>query len=375
MDLQPQQNAGSVNTYARLFAFLSLVFVVASCKDHENPFAHSKYLQVNLVSDVNIGVKVDPALTNAWGIAISPNGFFWVSAAKSGTSTIYDKDGNTKLAPVTIPTHGNPTSGGSPTGQVYNSAADDDFWVPGTTERSRFIFAGEDGIISAWTGGPAAKIVVDRSAHDAVYKGLTLGQVNGAYFLYAANFKGRKIDVFYNQGFQLVTDKPFEDASIPADYGPFNIQNIDGWLYVTYAKLKGPDNEDDEAGPGNGFVNIFHPNGTLIKRFVTGGKLNSPWGITKAPESFGQFKGAILIGNFGDGLIHAYDKDGHCLGTLKDKNHKNIWIEGLWALVFPEKTLTPEDQSHLYFTAGPNEEENGLFGFIELMNDKKEGGY
>ncbi|GAB3876035.1 hypothetical protein GCM10028824_32970 [Hymenobacter segetis] len=187
---------------------------------------------------------------------------------------------------------------------------------------------------------------------------------NGANFLYVANFKGRTIDVF-DKNFAPVTDKPFADPTIPAGFGPFNIQALEGKLYVAYAKLKAPDNEDDEAGPGNGYVDVFTPAGILEKRLVTGGALNSPWGLVRAPASFGEFNNALLVGNFGDELIHAYDEQGQLLGTLKDQQQQPIHIDGLWTLVFPTTGLSAEDQQHLYFTAGPQGETHGLFGYLK----------
>ena len=203
-----------------------------------------------------------------------------------------------------------------------------------------------------WGSGSALK-VADQSASHAVYKGLAMGSVGADTFLYATNFHVGKIDVF-DKNFNLVTDKPFWDPTIPAGYAPFNIRNIGGWLYVTYAKQKAPDNMDDEKGPGNGYINIFNTKGEWIKRFASRGALNSPWGIVKSAPGFG-LGNSILVGNFGDGRIHAYEPDGELIGALRKENGNPIEIDGLWAL---ENNIPGTDPKQLYFTAGPAEEEH-----------------
>jgi len=203
--------------------------------------------------------------------------------------------------------------------------------------------------------------VADHSELGAVYKGLAMATDGNADFLYAANFKGKKIDVL-NGEFQYITTKPFTDPNMPDGFGPFNIQNIGGMLYVTYAKLKGPDNEDDDAAPGNGYVDIFKPDGTLVKRFASQGPLNSPWGITHAPAGFAGDTETILVGNFGDGRINVFDLSGNYKGQLAS-NGKALGIEGLWALDFLKANATAADP--LYFTAGPGGEKHGIFGSLK----------
>jgi uncharacterized protein (TIGR03118 family) len=185
-----------------------------------------------------------------------------------------------------------------------------------------------------------------------------------ANFLYLTNFKGGKIDVF-NREFNYVTNKPFWDPNIPAGFAPFNIQNIGGKLYVTYAKQKEPDHMDDQAGPGNGYVDIFNPDGTFVKRFASKGELNSPWGIALAPPGFAGQSQTILIGNFGNGRINVFDMQGNHLGALKVQG-QNIVIDGLWAIDFLKNNLpggSPTDP--LYFTSGPDGESHGLFGYLQ----------
>jgi uncharacterized protein (TIGR03118 family) len=185
----------------------------------------------------------------------------------------------------------------------------------------------------------------------------------GSNFIYVTDFHNAKIDVFDNN-FTFVTTKPFVDPGIPAGFAPFNIVNIGGQLFVTYAKQLAPDNHDDQAGPGNGYVDIYTPGGLLVKRFVTQGMLNSPWGIAQAPAGFGQVANAILIGNFADGNINVYDVNGTYKGKLMHGGTA-ISIPGLWAITFDN--IAPADPNQLYFTAGPNSEAHGLFGYLKKM--------
>ncbi len=346
----------------KIFLFLCMFVVVLNgCKKHDMPpISFDGYHQTNLVSDVDGygAARIDPSLVNPWGISFSATSPLWISANHSSASLIYDKDGNTVIPPVTIQ-----GGSGAPTGQVFNGTTG--FVISGTGKPARFIFCGEDGTITAWNGGAAAILVADRSHNNAVYKGMAFGNDGKANFLYVANFKGSMVDVF-DSNFNYVTDKPFHDASIPADYGPFNIRNINGKLYVTYAKHKAPDNMDDQKGPGNGYVDVFNMNGKLLKRFASGGSLNSPWGIVNAAPGFTP-SDAILIGNFGDGHINVFDEDGRFIGSLKDQWGKDIQIEGLWAI---ENNIHNADPSFIYFTAGPAEESHGLFGYLSKVQTK-----
>ena len=353
-----------------LIGIFGLCLIVNSgCHDDDNgnsdvtPASTSTgYQEVRLVADTaGYGAgRIDTNLRNAWGIAIGPTGNLWIAANGKNVAVVYDRNGATQRVPIVIATS-NSAESASPTGLVYNATSD--FVIPATGEVSKFIFAGEDGTLFAWSSGDSAKKVADRSASGAVYKAVTIANEGAANFLYVANFKGSKIDVF-DQNFNYVTNKPFSDPTIPAGFAPFNIENINGKLYVTYAKQKGPDNEDDEAGLGNGYVNIFNTNGTLVKRFASAGLLNSPWGIAKAPSGFGQFKNSILIGNFGNGRINAFDSTGVFLGQLED-NGTTIVVEGLWAITFPKNNIPAGNQNQFFFTAGPNDEEDGIFGYIQ----------
>jgi uncharacterized protein (TIGR03118 family) len=359
---------------AYLAGLLILTFFNSCKKSHQAAAPQSNFAQTNLVADATSfgAANIDTSLRNAWGITATPTGIVWISSNHGSSSPVYDKTGKTIRPPVTIPSV-DPNLPGAPTGIVFNGSTD--------FGGNKFIFSGEDGIITAWASGNSAVKVADRSQFDAVYKGLAMAADGGANFLYAANFKGGKIDVFDNH-FNYVTTKPFLDASIPAGFGPFNIQNIGGMLYVTYAKLKAPDNMDDQAGAGNGYVDIFKPDGTLVKRFASQGTLNSPWGITHAPAGFADNAETILVGNFGDGRINIFDMSGNYKGQLQN-NGQVISIDGLWALDFlNSSTAGPISTDPLYFTAGPGGESHGLFGYLQqtvtvnyTQNQNNYGGY
>jgi uncharacterized protein (TIGR03118 family) len=326
------------------------------------------FVVTNLVSDVHKyhPQTVDPNLVNAWGMAFGPTGGIWVSAADKGLSTIYDKNGNILRPPVSIP-FGKDPNGGAPTGQVFNSTGT--FIIPGTREVSKFIFATENGTIAAWASGNSAVTVADRSSSGVVYKGLAMGIYNDRWYLFATDFFHGRVDI-YDQNFINVNEKygSFRDDEMPAGYAPFNIRAIGNILVVTYAKQLAPDNEDDEAGPGNGYVNLFRTDGALIKRLASRGTLNSPWGIEVTQNGFTASTDLrapnLLIGNFGDGRINVFDLSGNFLGQLY--NHgKAVEIEGLWALSFPpDLPAYGVVRNRLYFTAGPDDESHGIFGYI-----------
>jgi len=314
-------------------------------------------------------------------LTFTPNGIAWVNSQSGHVSEVYSAEGVTLRPPVNIPSPTGPT-GGSPTGVVFNPS--NTIFKLSNGSSARFLFVGDDGILSGWNpaAGNSALLIQNNSATSS-YTGLTIG-VNGTdTLLYAANLKTKKIDAF-NGSFGSVS-LPFHDPFIPSNFAPFNVQNIGGMLYVTYAKL-GPDGED-MAGPGNGFVDVYQTNGSFVRRLVTHGHLNSPWGITMAPNGFitkadveddndkddhhdgdhdkgkGFSENVILIGNLGDGRINAYTDRGKFLGALRS-NGKPLVIEGLWALMFPPATATSVDPNRLYFTAGPSDETDGLFGYL-----------
>jgi uncharacterized protein (TIGR03118 family) len=353
---------GTTSLMHRSAAVAALVITFVACSSDNSPTTpvlSTSYEETKLVADdASLGATtVDANLVNPWGIAFSSGGTLWVSDNGTSVSTLYDGTGAKLSLVVGIPqADGSP--GGKPTGQVFNPTTD--FLINGGN-KALFIFAGEDGTISAWNqaSGTNAQIVADRTANSAVYKGLAMASNGGANFLYATNFKGNAVDMF-DKDFAYVSS--FTDTSIPSGYGPFGIHTINGLLYVTFAKLRAPDNEDDEPGAGNGYVDIFNPDGTLVKRFVSNGRLNSPWAVVAAPTDFGSAGGDILIGNFGDGLIGAYDAtSGAFRGFLHDSNNASLVIEGLWDLQFG---VGSAPATNLYFTAGPNDETHGLLGTL-----------
>jgi uncharacterized protein (TIGR03118 family) len=353
------------NIYDNAFlASLLVLICFYSCKKNNQNVNVYNIVQTNLVADTaGFGAAIiDTNLLNAWGIAVNPMGIVWISSNHKAVSTVYNKSGQTLMPAVTIPSVAS-NQPGAPSGIVFNGSTN--------FGGNKFIFAGEDGVITAWASGAAAAVeVADMSSSNAVYKGLTIATDGAANFLYVANFKGGKIDVFDNT-FTYITSKPFLDNTIPAGFGPFNIQNIGGMLYVTYAKLKAPDDMDDQAGSGNGYVDIFRPDGTLVKRFASQGALNSPWGITHAPAGFTDSTATILVGNFGDGRINIFDSLGNYKGQLQHSGQV-IRIDGLWAIDFLK--TTPSSTDSLYFTAGPGGESHGLFGYLQKFT-KTIGGY
>jgi uncharacterized protein (TIGR03118 family) len=347
-------------------AGLLVITGFSSCDKDEDkpptPASLQSFTVTNLVaSDASFtGARVDPHLINAWGIAFSATGTAWISSPGDHTSVIYNgSTGAQVLAPVTTPTHGAAT-GGIPTGQIFNGSTGFKLL---NGNPARFIFAGIDGIISGWNGGAAAIGMVDRNG-TAVYTGLAIGAVATDTFLYAANFMSGKIDVF-DKNYALQTST-FVDPSLPSGYLAFNVQNIGGMLYVTYAQPD-PVTHTEKKGAGLGIVNVFNTNGNFVKRLVTSGELNAPWGVAQAPAAW--LTGAatstvILIGNFGDGHINAYDgSTGDWLGTLQSGG-TIITIDGLWALSFAPATATTISGDQLFFTAGPAGATKGLFGYV-----------
>jgi uncharacterized protein (TIGR03118 family) len=318
------------------------------------------YLQHNLVSDIpGMADHTDTNLVNPWGISFSSSSPFWISDNHSGLSTLYNSSGTPQALIVTIPPPTNGTPPAAPTGTIFNNTSG---FVVGTNGPTRFIFATEDGTISGWNGGGAAVLKVDNSAAGTVYKGLAAGSAAGSNYLYATDFHNGKVDVF-DSNYKPALAGSFADSTIPTGFAPFGIQNIKGQLYVTYA-MQDDQKHDDQKGPGNGFVNVFDTSGRLLHRFASQGVLNSPWGIAQAPVGFGAFAGTILVGNFGDGRINAFNEaDGTWVGTINNTNGTAFSVDGLWAIVFGNGG-NGGDTNTLYFTAGPNGEADGLFGSL-----------
>jgi uncharacterized protein (TIGR03118 family) len=323
------------------------------------------YFQQNLISDLpGVADRIDPNLVNPWGIAYGPTTPFWIAAAGTGVSSVYDGNGVQTRTPVAIPGPAGSKLAGAPTGVVFNATTD--FAVaPG--QPARYIFATEDGTIAGWNSGAAAVTKVDLSALGTVYKGLALGSSGGKNYLYAANFSAGRVDVFDANFVPVALAGTFTDPNLPASFAPFNVQNVGGKLYVTYA-LPDAARHDDVSGPGNGYVSVFDTSGQLLQRLVSQGPLNSPWGVVLAPAGFGGFGGALLVGNFGDGRINAFNPaTGAWLGAVQDGSGKALSIDGLWGLAFGNGNKAG-DTHILYFTAGiagsGAVEDHGLFGSI-----------
>jgi uncharacterized protein (TIGR03118 family) len=326
------------------------------------------FVQSNLESNVpEAAVFPDANLTNAWGLAFAPGGAFWVNANHSGTSNLFRGDGSLVSLVVTVPAPPNAPLGtiSSPTGILSNPTTA--FFVPGSQLAAAFIFSTEDGTVSAWNpkvDATHAVIAVDNSSSGAVYKGLAFGSNVAGNHIYATNFSAGTVDVFDSNFAPVTTDGKFSDPHIRAGFAPFGIQNIDGDLWVTYAK-QDAEKMDDVGGPGNGFVDVFDTDGHLLRRFAEHGVLNSPWGLARAPYGFGQFSGDILIGNQQDGRINAFDAHGNFAGALRRPSGEPIKIDKLWALQFGGGANSNPEM--LFFTAGPNDENNGLFGVINAV--------
>ena len=314
-----------------------------------------------LTSDIPaVGSNNDTHLVNPWGMSISPTGPWWISDNGTGLSTLYNGSGVAQSLVVTIPS-GTGSGTGTPSGTVYNGTGD--FKINGTP--AAFLFCTEDGTISGWNGGSAASIAVNNNTLGSVYKGIAEGSVSGANYLYVANFNAGTVEV-YDRNFTIRSFGPnsFVDSTIPTGYAPFNVQPIgSNLLVVTYAKQDAA-KHDDVAGPGNGYVDVFDNQGNLQFRLAHTIYLNSPWGVAVAPQSFSGFGGDLLIGNFGSGLITAYNAStGAWLGNMFNTNDLPVQIDGLWGLTFgngggggPATTL--------FFTAGSFGENHGIFGSI-----------
>lgn len=321
------------------------------------------FTQINLVTDdpaVNPALLTDPSLKNAWGIAFGPNTPFWVSDNATGLSTLY----NVNASQGTVTKVGLSASipgDGSVTGQVFNGNAN-------AFNGNRFLFVNEDGTISGWrsalgTTGTVPAETLQTGSTANIYKGVTEAQVNGNSYLYAANFGTGAINVIKGTSSAPDLTGNFTDPNLPSGYAPFNVQLLNNELFVTYAQQT-PGSRDETDGIGFGFVDIFDTQGNLVERLAGQGTLDSPWGLAIAPSSFGAFAGDLLVGNFGDGTINAFNlATGHFDGQLKDANGNVIVIDGLWALTIGNDGAAGSSQT-LYFSAGPNGEANGLFGAL-----------
>jgi uncharacterized protein (TIGR03118 family) len=337
-------------TVAAMLAVAAAVLAAATPAAEQNA-----YVQHNLVSDGFLPADhTDSHLVNAWGLTSLPGSPWWVADNGTDVSTLYNADGTPRSLVVSVPN--------APTGAVSNTGSS---FVVGSGP-ALFLFATEEGKLLGWnmSVGTTAQVVADKSGEGAVFKGLAIAGDR----LYATDFHNGKVDVFDGSFGDVNTPGAFVDPSIPAGYGPFGIQNIGGNIFVTYAK-QDADAHDDVAGQGHGFVDEYDADGTLIGRVATHGQLNSPWGLAMAPAGFGRFGGDLLVGNFGDGQINAFERQSNGMfeprGQLRTESGGILTIDGLWALQFGKGALAnngPTDT--LFFTAGPDGESHGLFGTI-----------
>jgi uncharacterized protein (TIGR03118 family) len=341
---------------------------------HHKAKEETSFAQTNLVSDGFVPAPtIDPNLINPWGLTLSATSPFWVSDNGMGVTTVYTGAGAKVnvggLDSIAIATPPGQTSPASPTGDVFNIAGTGfNITSGGHTGSSVFIFATEDGTISGWNpnvNAASSVLAVDNSqgGTGAVYKGLAIAQTDDGTFLYAANFRNGTVDVF-DQNFKQVNS--FTDPKVPAGYAPFNVQVLDGHLFVTFAPQDAA-KHDDVAGAGHGFVDEFNLEGHMMQRVASGGVLDSPWGLAIAPPGFGEFANDLLVGNFGDGTINVFNpKNDHFLGKLEGANGAPITIGDLWALI-PGTGAAGSDPNKIYFTAGVQNEAHGLFGSLAAI--------
>jgi uncharacterized protein (TIGR03118 family) len=357
---------------------VGLTFALASCGGGGSGSSSGAstapgYAVKNLVSNSTsvTAANTDSNLVNPWGIVFNPQGFVWVANNGTSTSTLYDGNGVMQQPLVAIPS--GKAGAAAPTGIVMNQSTDFSISVGALSGVSVFIFAGEAGTISAWSPSVAMNDAVtayDDGSGGAVYKGLAIAQNStGANFLYAADFHGAKVDVFDATFKKVTASGGFVDASVPAGYAPFGIQNIptsagNAQIYIAYAK-QGNTAGIEAAGAGLGALAVFDADGNLVKHLVTGGALNAPWGIALAPANFGPFSGDLLIGNLGDGTINAFSATtGAMQGTLTQASGQAVQIGGLWGIAFGNG-LNSQPVNTLFFAAGPNGYADGVYGRID----------
>jgi uncharacterized protein (TIGR03118 family) len=327
----------------------------------------TRYRQTNLVSNIpGLAQVTDPNLVNPWGMAAGPNTPLWVADNGADVATLYT--GAVHRTPVSaLPLVVN-IPDGAPTGQVFNPTNGFVVHSGMSSGPAMFIFASENGDITGWNKNvppPAPSTQAQPEVHtpNAVYKGLAMASSGGKTYLYATDFHDNRIDVFDSNFSPATLSGNFTDSSLPAGFAPFGIQAFGNKLYVTYA-LQDADAHDDVRGQGNGFVDVFTSSGHMVKRLISHGALNSPWGLTIAPSGFGSLSHDLLVGNFGNGLINAYDPStGAFRGTLLGPGRQPIRNDGLWGLRFGNGvTGSPRT---LLFTAGIDAESDGLFGEIQ----------
>jgi uncharacterized protein (TIGR03118 family) len=347
----------------RLALSIAAAFALASLAAQAAP--PNAYNVRNLVSDGKVAAEhVDPNLVNAWGLVFNPTAFAWVADNGTGVSTLYDGDGNAQSLVVAIPAVGGGT--GVPDGIVYSGSATDFMVGNGTTSApARFIFATEDGQVCGWA--PSVDLnnaICPVMPPDTVYKGIALATAgDGSERLYVADFHNSKIDVYDATFTKITTMGSFTDPHMPPNFGPFGIAALNGMVYVSYTKQDAAKHDDE---PGRGIVDIYDTEGNFMGRGAAQAGLNSPWGMVIAPMDFGHFGGRLLVSNFGDGTISAYDaSDGNFLGLVRNADGTKFVRKGLWGIQFGNGFLD-QPTNTLFFTAGPHHEGDGLYGRIDV---------
>jgi uncharacterized protein (TIGR03118 family) len=344
---------------AVLAAGLLAVAPSASARPASAAHHQTAVRQVNLVSDQpGKAAILDPNLVNPWGMSHGPTTPLWVSDNGTNVSTLYA--GAIPPTPVSIAPLVVNIPGGVPTGQVFNDTSD--FVVPGTGMPALVIFATESGVLSAWNPevSPVTSAVQVGSVAHGVDKGLALVHSPFGPLLLATDFHHNRVDVYDSSFTRLPVNRLFRDTSLPRGYAPFNVAEVGTNVFITYAK-QDAERHDDVAGAGHGFIDEYTNYGVWLRRFASRGTLNSPWGMVVAPSSFGTFAGDLLVGNFGNGRIHAFNlRTGQFEGALRRPNHHVVKIDGLWGLVVGDSAAGGTDA--IWFSAGPDSEAHGLLG-------------
>lgn len=343
-----------------------------------------RYQRTDLTADngsVSSTAVLDPNLVNAWGLSRATGSFFWISDNGTGLSTLYDSTGAIGPLVVTIPPPKGGTPPSAPTGTVFNFTGGFDV-APGIP--AVFLFVTEDGTISGWNPAVnvgSAVLKVDHSKQGAIFKGCAVAMTRNGPRLYVTNFASGRVEV-YNSHFRRIEeeerqereeDSAFVDRRLSRNYAPFGIQNVGGNIVVTFA-FRTPGSKDEEHGPGLGHVDVFDLAGRLLSRLEHGAYFNAPWGIAMAPSDFGPFSHRLLIGNFGDGTIQAFNLfTGRHEGAFLDTQGNPLMIDGLWALSFGGDAGHSGLATELFFTAGPNDESDGLFGKLTATPSEQRG--
>jgi len=346
---------------------LALFFVSASFAQH--------YTRTDLTtnsSSVSSAPNIDPNLVNAWGLSRATSSPWWIADNGTGLSTLYDLNGVAQSLVVTIPPPANKQGPSAPTGTVFNYTTGFEV-APG--QPAAFIFVTEDGTISGWNPvvnlGEAVLMV--NHPKKAIFKGCAIATSSAGTRLYVSNFVTGNLEVYNDHFHRLAAEENFHDSTLPANYVPFGVQNVGGNLVVTFAHRQ-PGSEDEDHGAGLGYVRVFDTKGNVLLRVQHGNFLNAPWGVAMASGDFGSFSHRLLIGNFGDGHINAFNAlTGKFEGALLDTTGAPLWIDGLWALSFAGDATKNGAPNELYFTAGPNDESNGLFGKIDASALEQRG--